>query len=153
MPVIGNGDVSSASEAMARMRESGADAIMVGRASLGNPWLIREIAAAMRGEAAPAPPTVEERIDFALEHLEAMIERYGERSGLLQMRKHLGWYVKGIHDASSMRERINKETDPAAVRALLAEARTFQPAERDAHDSHDSQFGRFRSNPTPVQRR
>lgn len=137
VPVIGNGDVSSASEALARMRETGADAIMVGRASLGNPWLIREIAAAMRGEAAPAPPSVQERIDFALLHLDAMIERYGERSGLLQMRKHLGWYVKGIHDASSMRERINKETDPAAVRALLEEARTFQPAERDAHDSAD----------------
>jgi tRNA-dihydrouridine synthase len=53
------------------------------------------------------------------------------------MRKHLGWYVKGIHDASSMRERINKESDPAVVRELLAEARASQPAERDAHDLED----------------
>jgi len=137
VPVIGNGDVASAAEAMSRLRETGADAIMVGRATLGNPWLIREIAAAMRGEALPAPPSVHERIDFAVTHFDAMIERYGERSGLLQMRKHLGWYVKGIHDASSMRERINKATDPDAVRALLAEARASQPAERDANDTED----------------
>jgi tRNA-dihydrouridine synthase B len=128
VPVIGNGDVASADDAMARMRESGADAIMVGRASLGNPWLIREIAAAMRGEAPPEPPTVPERIDFAREHLDAMIERYGEKSGVLQMRKHLGWYVKGIHDASSMRERINKAPDADSVRALLDEARACPPA-------------------------
>src|SRR5205807_4494332 len=108
VPVIGNGDIASAADALARLRESGADAIMVGRAALGNPWLVRDIAAAMRGEPAPPAATVDERIDFAREHFEAMIERYGERSGLLQMRKHLGWYVKGVRDAAALRERINK---------------------------------------------
>jgi tRNA-dihydrouridine synthase B len=129
VPVIGNGDISSASEALARMRESGADAVMIGRATLGNPWLVREIAAALRGETAPAPPTVRERIDFANEHLTAMVERYGERSGVLQMRKHLGWYVKGVHDASSLRERINKAPGSDDVRAILDEALALGPAE------------------------
>jgi nifR3 family TIM-barrel protein len=137
VPVIGNGDVSSPVEAMMRLRETGADGIMVGRAALGNPWLIRDIAAAMRGEPVPAPPTIEERIDFAREHFDAMIERYGERLGLLQMRKHLGWYVKGIHDAGSMRERINKAVAPDAVRALLDEARAAQPAERGAEEHEE----------------
>ncbi len=137
VPVIGNGDVSSPEEAMMRLRETGADGIMVGRAALGNPWLIRDIAAAMRGEPVPAPPTIEERIDFAREHFDAMIERYGERLGLLQMRKHLGWYVKGIHDAGSMRERINKAVAPDAVRALLDEARAAQPAERGAEEHEE----------------
>jgi len=128
VPVIGNGDISSAAEGLLRMRESGADAIMIGRAALGNPWLVRELAAALRGEALPPPPTPQERIDFAREHFDAAIERYGERSGVLQMRKHLGWYVKGIHDASSFRERINRAEGPAQVRALLEQARASGPA-------------------------
>jgi nifR3 family TIM-barrel protein len=65
VPVIGNGDIASADDAMRRLRETGVDAIMVGRATLGNPWLLREIAAAMRGEPAPGPPSVQERVDFA----------------------------------------------------------------------------------------
>ena len=137
VPVIGNGDVATAGDALARMRETGADAIMVGRAALGNPWLIRDIAAAMRGEAPPGPPTIPERIDFAREHFDAMIERYGEKSGVLQMRKHLGWYVKGVRDASSMRERINRAPDAASVRALLDEARALQPAEREAPEAEE----------------
>jgi tRNA-dihydrouridine synthase B len=128
VPVIGNGDIASAAEGLLRMRESGADAIMIGRAALGNPWLVRELAAALRGEALPLPPTPEERIDFAREHFDAAIERYGERSGILQMRKHLGWYVKGIHDASSFRERINHAEGPAQVRELLEQARASGPA-------------------------
>ena len=124
VPVIGNGDVTSAEDAMRRLRETGVDAIMVGRAALGNPWLIREIAAAMRGEAIPPAPTVDERIDFARAHFDAMIERYGDKSGILQMRKHLGWYVKGIHDASTLRERINHATTADEVRAILEEARS-----------------------------
>ncbi len=124
VPVIGNGDIGSAADAMRRMSETGVDAIMIGRASLGNPWLVREIAAAMRGEPVPAAPSVAERIDFARAHLDAMVERYGEKSGVLQMRKHLGWYVKGIHGASSLRERINHAPTSDDVRAILEEARS-----------------------------
>jgi tRNA-dihydrouridine synthase B len=127
VPVIGNGDVKSASDAIARMHESGVDAIMIGRAALGNPWLIREIAAVMHGQSPALAPTVEERVDFARAHFDAMLERYGEKSGVLQMRKHLGWYLKGVQDASSFRDRINHEPNPEGVRALLAEARS-QPA-------------------------
>ena len=132
VPVIGNGDVKSADDALTRLRESGVDAIMVGRASLGNPWLIREIASVMQGEQKPTAPTVAERIDFARAHFDAMIERYGEKSGVLQMRKHLGWYLKGIADASTFRDRINHEPDPGGVRALLEEARTRPPADESA---------------------
>jgi tRNA-dihydrouridine synthase B len=123
VPVIGNGDVTSADDAMRHLRDAGVDAIMVGRATLGNPWLLREIAAAMRGEAPPAQPSVDERVDFARAHLDAMVERYGEKSGILQMRKHLGWYLKGIRDASSLRERINHAPTAAEVREILEEAR------------------------------
>ena len=123
VPLIGNGDITSAHDAMRRMRETGVDAVMVGRAALGNPWFIREIAAAMRGEPAPTAPSVDERIDFARAHLDAMVERYGEKSGVLQMRKHLGWYLKGVRDASTLRERINHAPTADDVRAILEEAR------------------------------
>ena len=129
MPVIGNGDIQSASDALRRMRESGVDAIMVGRAALGNPWLIREIASAMRGETCVPHPAPSERGDFALEHFNAMVDRYGEKSGVLQMRKHLGWYLKGVEGASALRERINHEPSPDGVRAILAEARTKRAAD------------------------
>ena len=128
VPVIGNGDVRSAADAMRRLRETGVDAIMVGRAALGNPWLLREIAAAMRGEAAPAAPTVAERVDFARLHFDAMVERYEERSAVLQMRKHLGWYLKGIEGASALRDAINHEPAADGVRAILAQARGRAPA-------------------------
>jgi tRNA-dihydrouridine synthase B len=80
----------------------------------------------MRGDAPPAPPSVEERIDFARAHLDAMVEHYGEKSGILQMRKHLGWYLKGVHDASSLRERINHAPSAAEVREILEEARDHE---------------------------
>ena len=129
VPVIGNGDIRGADDALLRLRETGVDAIMVGRAALGNPWLIREIAAGMRGEGVAQTPTVEERVDFARAHFDAMIERYGEKSGVLQMRKHLGWYLKGVEGASALRERINHEPAADNVRLILAEARTRSPAD------------------------
>lgn len=132
VPVIGNGDVRGPADALRRMQETGVDAIMVGRAALGNPWLIGEIAAALRGEEPPAPPSVSERVDFALAHFDAMVTRYGDRSGVLQMRKHLGWYLKGIEGASALREKINHADQPDAVRAILAEARTRPAADEPA---------------------
>lgn len=128
VPVIGNGDIRNADEALRRMRETGVDAIMVGRAALGNPWLIREIAHAMAGSEVPEPPSVAERVDFGLAHLDAMVDRYGEKSGVLQMRKHLGWYLKGVEGAAVLRERINHEPFAQGVHAILAEARTRRAA-------------------------
>lgn len=135
VPVIGNGDIANARDAMRRLQETGVDAIMVGRAALGHPWFIRDIAAAMRGDNAPPPPTVAERVDFARVHFDAMIERYGEKSGVLQMRKHLGWYLKGIEGASALREHINREPSADAVRVLLAQARTRPPAAEGAAEA------------------
>jgi nifR3 family TIM-barrel protein len=134
VPVIGNGDIASPADALRCYRESGVDAVMIGRAVLGNPWLIRDVAAVMQGLPQPAPPSVAERVDFARAHFDAMVERYGEKSGLFQMRKHLGWYIRGIAGASSLREQINNLTEADAVRALLAEARKRPSAELPANE-------------------
>ena len=88
------------------MRESGVDAIMLGRATLGNPWLISQIRDLMEGrEARPLPPPAD-RLRFAIVHYRAMVDELGEARAVPQMRKHVALYLKGIPGAAVLRERI-----------------------------------------------
>ncbi len=106
IPVFGNGDVRSGADALRMIDETGCDAVLVGRAAQGNPWIFRQIAAAMAGREAP-PPTPRERVEMALRHFELEKALYGEKPAVLQMRKHIAWYVHGMPGASRFRERIN----------------------------------------------
>ena len=106
IPVIGNGDIGDAHVAIQRLRESGVDAIMLGRATLGNPWLIAQIRDLMEGRAARAMPAPAERLRFALVHYRTMLDELGECRAVPQMRKHVALYLKGIPGAAAMRERI-----------------------------------------------
>jgi len=113
VPVIGNGDLDDPHKAMARMRESGVDAIMLGRATLGNPWLISQIADLMEGrEAAPTPPPAD-RLRYALVHFRTMVEELGEARAVPQMRRHIALYLKGMHGGAQLRARL-MTIDPAA---------------------------------------
>lgn len=106
IPVIGNGDLDDAHVAMRRMRESGVDAIMLGRATLGNPWLISQIRDLMEGrDASPLPPPAD-RLRFAIVHYRTMVGELGEARAVPQMRKHVALYLKGIPGAAVLRERI-----------------------------------------------
>lgn len=118
--VFGNGDVRSGADALRMMEQTGCDAVMVGRAAQGNPWLFREIAAAMRGQTAP-PPTPQERVDMAVRHFELEEQLFGEKLAVLQMRKHIAWYVHGMPGASRFRERVNQMNSAAEVIAALRE--------------------------------
>ena len=120
VPVFGNGDVKSGADALRMIAETGCDAVMVARAAEGNPWLFREIKAAMEGRECP-PPSGRERIEMALRHYELEIQLHGERGGMLEMRKHIAWYIHGMHGAAKFRERINTMEDAGAVRAALRE--------------------------------
>ena len=120
VPVFGNGDVRSGADALRMMEETGCDDVIVGRAAEGNPWIFREIAAALRGETAPAP-TPEERVDMAMRHFELERQLYGEKLAVLQMRKHIAWYVHGMKGASRFRERINQMNSAEEVLAALKE--------------------------------
>ena len=118
VPVFGNGDVRSGADALRMMDETGCDAVIVGRAAEGNPWIFREIAAALRGEEA-APPTPAERVDMAMRHFGLEKQLYGEKLAVLQMRKHIAWYVHGMRGASRFRETINAlESGKAVLEAL-----------------------------------
>jgi nifR3 family TIM-barrel protein len=106
IPVIGNGDLADARTALARMRESGVDAVMLGRATLGNPWLVSELRALMCGEEPASAPAAADRLRFAVHHYQTMVEEWGEARAVPQMRKHLGYYLKGFYGASELRERL-----------------------------------------------
>ena len=120
VPVFGNGDVRSGADALRMMEETGCDDVIVGRAAEGNPWIFREIAAALRGETAPAP-TPEERVDMAMRHFELERQLYGEKLAVLQMRKHIAWYVHGMRGASRFRETVNAIESGEAVLDALRE--------------------------------
>jgi tRNA-dihydrouridine synthase B len=123
LPVIGNGDLGDAQSALARMRESGVDAIMLGRAVLGNPWLVSQIRAQMEGSGAVPYPDAPERLRFALHHYRTMIDEWGESRAVPQMRKHLGYYLKGFPGASELREQVMRT--PTAAETISAVAETI----------------------------
>lgn len=120
VPVFGNGDVRGGADALRMLDETGCDAVIVGRAAQGNPWIFREIAAAMQGEEVP-PPTPEERMEMAVRHFQLEAQLYGEKLAVLQMRKHIAWYAHGMKGASRFRERINQMNSAEEVLAALRE--------------------------------
>ena len=120
VPVFGNGDVRGGPDALRMLEETGCDRVIVGRAAQGNPWIFREIAAAMRGEAI-MPPTPQERVEMAERHLNLEVQLFGEKRGILEMRKHIAWYVHGLHGASRFRDTINMLETPAQVMDALQE--------------------------------
>jgi nifR3 family TIM-barrel protein len=106
IPVIGNGDLADADAALARMRDSGVDGVMLGRAVLGNPWLVARLRALMSGEEPERCPDAADRLRFAVVHYQTMVAEWGEARAVPQMRKHLGYYLKGFYGASELRERL-----------------------------------------------
>jgi nifR3 family TIM-barrel protein len=106
VPVFGNGDIGSGRDALRMFEETGCDAVMVGRAAQGNPWIFAEITAALSGGDMPVV-TPEMRIEAAKRHFELEIRLHGERVGLLEMRKHIAWYVGGLRGAARFREHVN----------------------------------------------
>lgn len=92
VPLVANGDVGNAADVQEIMQRSGADAVMIGRAAYGQPWLAGEIADVLRGNANKAAPA--NLSDYVLAHYHAMLEHYGEKTGIRHARKHLGWYME-----------------------------------------------------------
>src|SRR3954447_8816876 len=100
IPVIANGDIDSPEKARQVLDLTGADALMIGRAAQGRPWIFREIQHYLTsGNHLPAPRIIETK-ELLLDHLRALYELYGEQSGVRVARKHIGWYVSGLADAA-----------------------------------------------------
>ncbi len=118
VPVIGNGDIFTADDAIRHLNETGVDGLLIGRGSMGNPWLFREIKARMAGEKF-TPPTIDERIATALRHYDMLMGWKQQRVAVNEMRKHIGWYVHGMRGAAQLRGVINTMDDPNQVRDTL----------------------------------
>lgn len=107
IPVIGNGDVVDFDSAQRMFDETGCDLIMIGRGAFGNPWIFKELNAGLKGEAFEKPGLDEIKAKM-LEHLDALIEEKGTYTAIREMRKHVGWYIKGVHGAAKLRGAINQ---------------------------------------------
>lgn len=118
VPVIGNGDIFTAQDALRRLRNSGADGVMIGRGAMGNPWIFREITELLENRPV-TPVTLEERMAVIERHYRALIEWKPEHIAVREMRKHIGWYLHGIRGASRVRAEINHAETPADVRRIL----------------------------------
>ena len=119
IPVIGNGDVKNADDAKRMFDETGVDGIMIGRGALGNPWIFEEIINELNGDKFEISNN--ERLNLILEHFNLMLEDKPERVAIMEMRKHIGWYVKNTKDASKVRERINQILDKEELINTLTE--------------------------------
>ncbi|MHB9134148.1 MAG: tRNA dihydrouridine synthase DusB [Armatimonadota bacterium] len=119
IPVIGNGDVRSGEDARRMFEETGCDAVMVGRAAQGNPWLFDQIAHYLQTGEKLTPPTLSERVAMAIEHGELLIADKGHKVGVQEMRKHISWYLKGFYGAAHFREEVMRLTQWNDVVALL----------------------------------
>ena len=125
VPVIGNGDIFEPRDALRMMRETGCDGVMIGRGALGNPWIFENTVRLLRGEN-ERKISQEEIITTALDHLALMIEAKGERAGIAESRKHLGWYMKGLRGAAELRNKINCAENYGEIVALLESIKNIE---------------------------
>lgn len=119
--VIGNGDVFEVQDAVNMLEKTKCDAIMIGRGSQGNPWIFKRINHYMKtGEVLPEP-TLEEKITTAIRHMNLAVAEHGDYVAVREMRKHIGWYLKGLKNSAKYRDQINKITDYKEVIIMLEE--------------------------------
>jgi len=122
IPVIGNGDVTSAADVVRMRRETGCAGVMIARGSFGNPWIFRDARALLDGRPAPSAPTAEERFRTALEHAHLTLAIEGDTpKTTMEFRKHLGWYARGLPGAAALRERLHRVATLGEVEQIFSE--------------------------------
>lgn len=119
IPVIGNGDVITVENAKDLLDASGADGVMIGRGAYGRPWFLQQVSHFLKTGEKLSDPSLEEQKNLVLEHFEDMLIHYGEHTGLLMARKHIGWYSKGLTESAEFRVAINQSDSAEGVRNLM----------------------------------
>jgi len=119
IPVIANGDMKNEQDVLQALTLSGADGVMIGRGTYGKPWLLRQVMDFLQtGQLTPLP-SLAERYRTILSHFDDMLGYYGDYAGLRISRKHMGWYSKGLPEASAFRDAINNTGDSVQARAMI----------------------------------
>lgn len=121
VPVFGNGDIFTVADGLRMLEQTGCDGLMIGRGADGNPWLFTALAAALRGEPLPQPPSLKERLAQVAEHLEMLIAYKNEVVAVKEMRRHISAYLKGMPHAAEFRGRFHKVDTQEQFSELLAE--------------------------------
>ena len=119
IPVIGNGDIVDGISAKRMFDETNCDAIMIGRGSNGNPWIFKEIIQYLKNGEIIEKPTIEERKNMILKHLDMLINCKGEYTAIREMRKQIAWYIKGLPNATTMRNEINQIENPEELKSKI----------------------------------
>jgi nifR3 family TIM-barrel protein len=127
IPVLGNGDVWEADDAVRMVRETGAAGVVVGRGCLGRPWLFRDLAAAFAGERVAVLPTLGEVAGTMRRHAELLCEHQGEERGCKEIRKHVSWYLKGFRAGGDLRRALALVSSLAELDRLLGELDPTEP--------------------------
>jgi putative TIM-barrel protein, nifR3 family len=118
IPVIGNGGIDTAQDAMKMYEITGCDGIMVARGAMGNPWIFDEILAVLKG-IPYTPPNITQRLKTAVEHAELLVSDKGDYIGVREGRKHMAWYIKGVAGASAARQKINTAETLEDIRQIV----------------------------------
>ena len=121
IPVIANGDILSGADALSMLRDTGADGVAIGRGAVGNPFIFREVIAALEGREY-TEPTLEEKVDTALLQLRLAIEDKGERVAVPEARKQIASYLHSFRGAASIRARINQALTYSEIERIFKEA-------------------------------
>jgi nifR3 family TIM-barrel protein len=127
IPVLGNGDIWEAEDALRMMRTTGCDGVVVGRGCLGRPWLFRDLADVFDGREPADPPALGVVIDIMLEHLQRLCEWAGEGPGVRMFRKHATWYTKGFRGSAALRGRVMGAASAHELEVLLRDLDPSEP--------------------------
>ncbi len=127
IPVLGNGDIWEAGDALAMVEQTGCDGVVVGRGCLGRPWLFRDLAAAFTGETVATLPTLGEVARMMRRHCELLGDWLGEERGCVEFRKHIAWYLKGFGAGSRIRDQLGRVSSLAILDELLADLDPTEP--------------------------
>lgn len=120
IPVIGNGDIFSADDAFSMFSETGCDSVMIGRGAEGNPFIFRQIKEAISDKPI-TPVSLDERLNTVIEQISLMVKYKGEKTGILEARKHVAWYFKGLRGASLLKERAFRASTFDEMKAVISE--------------------------------
>ncbi|MCO4329782.1 tRNA dihydrouridine synthase DusB [Staphylococcus hyicus] len=131
IPVIGNGDVTSPELAEKMLKETGVDAVMIGREALGNPWMIYRTVHYLETGELIDEPEVDDKVEIALLHLRRLVDLKGEKVGVMEMRKHASWYLKGVRGNGKARKALNQAETEAEMIEILTDFRDEMLAQQN----------------------